>query len=215
VLVVSFGVALAIRWFAQRVMLTLVSGRPRWARRPIDLSIKRCIDPFGMVAAALGGVGWGSAFPEDPRRGAGRGRYAAAVLAGPLAVLGLGALGVVAYRLQGGSPEVLRNLSVPSVLHGEVTGLSAAQSVALLFAVTCVSFGLLALLPLPPLDGGRVLFAVAPRTIGWQRAAYRLQEQNWGVLVLLALLLLPLGQEGPLLLVIVDAAASPLLALGA
>jgi Zn-dependent protease len=212
VLVASFAVALIVRWVSQRVALALISGRPRWARRRIDLSIKRCIDPFGAIAAAIAGMGWGSQFAEEPRDRGAR-KYLAAVMAGPLAVLGLGMVGVATFRLQGGSSRVLDHASVANAVNGAFGWLPAGQRVSLLFAIACLSFGVLALLPLPPLDGGRVLFALAPRSIGWQRAGYRLQEQNWGVLALLALALLPLGSGESLLVRLVDAAVSPLLAI--
>ncbi len=45
--------------------------------------------------------------------------------------------------------------------------------------------GVLAILPIPPLDGGRLLFALTPRSGGWQRVRFRLDEENWGLLILL------------------------------
>ena len=68
----------------------------------------------------------------------------------------------------------------------------------------------LSLVPLPPLDGGRLLFALAPRTPGWQKAEYQLDERNIGVAVLLALLLIPLGGPQALLPVLLDTVVGPL-----
>jgi len=45
------------------------------------------------------------------------------------------------------------------------------------------------LLPIPPLDGGKLLFLLVPRKGFWQKARYRLDEENWGVLLLLILAL--------------------------
>ena len=69
----------------------------------------------------------------------------------------------------------------------------------------------LSLVPLPPLDGGRLLFALAPRSPGWQKAEYQLDERNIGIAVLLALLLIPLGGPQALLPVLLDTLAGPLL----
>ncbi len=65
------------------------------------------------------------------------------------------------------------------------------------------------MIPLPPLDGGRLLFALAPRSPGWQKAEYQLDERNIGVAVLLALLLIPLGGPQALLPVLLDTVVGP------
>ena len=66
-------------------------------------------------------------------------------------------------------------------------------------------FGLLALLPMPPLDGFGVLWS-AQRAPGRGMQGYRLwfQEKNIGVVVLLVCCFFPLSY--PLILVPVDAA---------
>jgi len=59
------------------------------------------------------------------------------------------------------------------------------QVALLLAGVELLAMGVLAILPIPPLDGGRLLFALAPRSGGWQRVRFRLDEENWGLLILL------------------------------
>jgi hypothetical protein len=59
------------------------------------------------------------------------------------------------------------------------------QVALLLAGVELLAMGVLAILPIPPLDGGRLLFALTPRSGGWQRVRFRLDEENWGLLVLL------------------------------
>nr|MDT0664646.1 hypothetical protein [Micromonospora sp. DSM 115978] len=58
-------------------------------------------------------------------------------------------------------------------------------------AVTFATLFVVSLIPLPPTDGGRVLFLLAPQTQGWRNANTKLSERNWGIGILLALLLLP------------------------
>jgi membrane-associated protease RseP (regulator of RpoE activity) len=70
--------------------------------------------------------------------------------------------------------------------------------------------GVLAILPLPPLDGGKLLFALAPRKMGWQRARYRLDDENWGLLILLVLSL-PVIFRIPLVLRLLDKILEPLI----
>ncbi len=83
----------------------------------------------------------------------------------------------------------------------------------LLAGASQLYLGTLSLVPLPPLDGGRLLFALAPRTQGWQKAQYTLVEQNIGLAALLALLVIPLGGPLPLLPSLLDTVLSPVLKL--
>lgn len=199
VLAVSFFVVVSLHgWLASLVADRLGERTPR-AQGRLRPDPRRQADPFGIVAAALGGVGWPR--PVDlPRRGR-RGAAVTIALVGPLLdlVLGLGALaGFVAA--EGLSLSGLT--SAP--LQAGASGLSAGGTVLLLFGLVAASVGLLSLVPLPPLDGGRLLFALAPRSYGWQRAEHLLVEQNAGLVALLVLLVLPLGRGGPLLLSLLD-----------
>ena len=64
--------------------------------------------------------------------------------------------------------------------------------------------------PLPPLPGGTALFAVAPPSLGWQKAHYQLVERNIGTAVVLALLLIPLGGPTALLPTVLGSVVGPL-----
>jgi hypothetical protein len=76
--------------------------------------------------------------------------------------------------------------SVPGDLHSHVRyALPFGQVAVLLAGVELLAMGVLAILPMPPLDGGRLLFALTPRSGGWQRVRFRLDEENWGLLILL------------------------------
>jgi Zn-dependent protease len=186
----------------------------RQRQRP---DIRRHIDPFGAVTAALAGTGWGSPAPIEGvlgRYAYGRARGAVAVraatvlLAGPLACVALGAVLLAAYRTTGG--PALTGLAPSDVLHGDfVSALDTVPEVLVCVGVAALAFGLLALIPIPPLDGGRLLFALAPVTPGWQRVRHY-ADQNWGVLVLLVLLLIPFAGRTPLLLALLDAVGQPI-----
>jgi membrane-associated protease RseP (regulator of RpoE activity) len=92
-------------------------------------------------------------------------------------------------------------------------GIDLAPSALVLFGLANLMTGLLSLVPLPPLPGGRLLFGLAPRTPGWQKAEYQLVERNIGIAVLLALLLIPLGGPQALLPTLLDTIAGPLVRL--
>ena len=78
-------------------------------------------------------------------------------------------------------------------------------------AVELLGMAVLALVPLPPLPGWRLLELASTGSVGWQRAREYLVEKNLGVLALLVLLILPLGGSTPLLLGIVDTVVGSLL----
>jgi Zn-dependent protease len=76
--------------------------------------------------------------------------------------------------------------SVPGHLRSHFEyGPPFGQVALLLAGVELLAMGVLAILPIPPLDGGRLLFALTPRSGAWQRVRFRLDEENWGLLILL------------------------------
>jgi membrane-associated protease RseP (regulator of RpoE activity) len=87
---------------------------------------------------------------------------------------------------------------------------NAGYAILGLVGVMCVAIGVLYLVPLPPLDGARIMWALAPPTPGWQKARYNLEEQNYG-LGALVLLSLPLFSGEGLIVRIAYAVAQPLI----
>jgi hypothetical protein len=199
-LVLGFLLAVLIRAVTQHALAS--RGRMSWGKeRRFDP--RRDIDIFGAVAAALGGTGWGRRAPAGPD---GRPR-ASVLLAGPAAVLIASQLAFLAFRLAG-DPLLLQLHTASSVLHG-VPG-DAVSQLLLSIAVSLLCFGLLALVPLPPLDGWGLLAGRAgPRpSPGFARAQHWLDEQNIGVVILLVGLIIPLV-GGPLFLFLLDVVTAP------
>lgn len=203
VLVLSFLAAATVHGVAQ---LTTAAARPRRLHRPgerLSLDPRRHLDPFGAVAAAISGLGWARQ-AEDQR---GRRHIAAIALSGVLAnlLVGVTALGIAA-SVPGGLPG-----SSLGDLQSGVPHAASAVGIAYLFGLSNVGMAALSLVPVPPLPGGRVLFALGPRSVGWQKARFWLIEQNIGTVVLLALLLVPLGGPQPVLPALLDVVVAPLL----
>ena len=204
VLVLSFVVASTLAgWVGTRVAVR--SGtRELDDRRRLRPDPRAHLDPLGAVAAALTGVGWHRPAPMPTSRRA----VPAATLVGPLVLLLVAAVllvgaGATAGRFDGADATILQNgLGGPLL-----------PRVLLLAGLVHLSVGLLALVPLPPLEVGRLLFARAPRTPGWQKAELYLVEKNLGTAAVLVLLLLPLGGRLPLLLSLLSAVGRPLVAL--
>lgn len=162
------GHNLAQAWTANAV------GDPDPVRRGFGSpAFSRQLEPFGAVSVALAFWGWGfpAPVPIAARFRRHRPRATVALLAGPLYLLILTALAVLL-------------MAQASSGHFIEFSAAASASAAGLFVTSC--------LPIPPLTGGRLLFLYAPTSPGWVRARYRLVETQAGVLIALAILLLPI-----------------------
>jgi Zn-dependent protease len=207
-LVVSFLVALTLHGWVQCLVADRTGDRrPRLEGR-LRPDPRHHVDPFGAVAGLISGLGWARPVDTPPRSR--RGAVLAVMLAGSVVNIVLGLACLLLFRVLAGAG--LPAVSASLLQHG--TGGGALELRAtLLFGLMNVYIGLLSLVPVPPLDGGRLLFALAPRTAGWQKAEYHLVEQNIGVAVVLVLLLLPLGGPQALLPTLLDIIVSPLVRL--
>jgi Zn-dependent protease len=158
---------------------------------------RRHFDPFGVIVMLLAGVGWNKPVPfTEPRFRGARTRYVLAVLSGPLTNLLLAVAGLIALRAV--QPPVLLSVNPGA----SVVRFGLGQAVLLEFALVNAALGVLTLVPLPPLDGARILWAYAPKTSGWQQARYQLEERNIGIGICVLLLLPLFGGVGLLMNVV-------------
>ena len=222
-LVAGFLAAVLARGLTQAWTARLLGIRSFEFRRREKPDLRVHVDPFGAIGAALAGLGWGTPAPIeeiDTRaryghiRGRGLWRIGAVLASGPLAVAVLGTAVLYAGGATATDPlNVLSAASTTDFLHAD-NGLTdyfgTGPAMLLCAGVAMLGVAFLAIVPIPPLDGGRFLLAVGPTSPGWQRVRHY-AEQNWGVAVLLGLLLIPISSDGSLLLVLFDAAAGPLL----
>src|SRR4051794_22435672 len=206
VLIVSFVVAVTLHgWVACLAADRTGDRRPRMEGR-LRPDPRRHVDPFGAVAGLIAGFGWARPLDPMPARRR-RGGLIASSLSGPAANIALGMAAMAAF----GSMTGFHIRSASSILLQEgAPGLAAGETAVLLFGLMNLYVGVLSLVPLPPLDGGRLLFGLAPRTVGWQKAEYHLVEQNIGLVAVLVLLLLPLGGPQALLPAVLDDIIRPL-----
>ena len=218
-LVVGFLLALLLRGLVQAWVATAVGVQDFELTQRRRVDIRRHIDPFGAAIAALSGTGFGRSVPVEGllgrfaygrARGAVAGRAALVLLSGPIACVLVGVGALLAARAVESDGLSLRGLPPSDTLHGDHVNLFAtAPEVLICVGIALLAFGILAFIPIPPLDGGRLLLALAPTTAGWQRVRHY-ADQNWGVAILLVLLLLPLAGRDPLLLVLIDAIGQPI-----
>lgn len=206
-LVLSFVVAITVHGWVQATAAARAGDRSPAAEGRLRPDPRRQIDPFGAIAGAISGIGWSRQVVPPARMS--RGRLVTVLLSGTLANAVLGVAALAAFRVLDGPPVGGSTL----VLQRGVGDGDLLLVVLYLFGLSNLFIAALSLVPLPPLPGGTLLFALAPQSVGWQKARYRLIEQNIGVAVLLALLLIPLGGPQALLPTLLDTLLSPLLAL--
>lgn len=138
-------------------------------RRRLSLNPLQHIDWFGLAAMLLLGFGWAKPVPVDPAQMKHpKSGMALTALAGPvsnllLAVLAFFAAGLV-YR------------------YGAIT-LFPLFSFLVLMGTLSTGLGLFNLIPIPPLDGGKVLFALLPEKLYWKLLRY----ERYGILLVYAL----------------------------
>lgn len=135
------------------------------------------IDWLGLAAMFVCGFGWAKPVPVDmryfknPKAG-----MALTALAGPVSNFLLALLAMLAASLM--------------VRLAPVTGLTLWALYLLIdLAILSIGLGLFNLIPIPPLDGSKVLFSLLP-----EKAYYTLMRyERYGMLVLLAIVWLDIG----------------------
>ena len=143
----------------------------------------RHIDWFGLLAMILVGFGWAKPVPVDPRyfKRPKQG-MALTALAGPASNLLLTLLCLFGVRL------MLDSMMLGAMATGFAVWLF---NFLLSLSILSLGLGLFNLIPIPPLDGSKVLFAVLPDRAYAQLMRY----ERYGMLVLIALVLLGVGDS--------------------
>lgn len=148
------------------------------AQHRLSLNPLRHIDWFGLLMMFTVGFGWAKAVPVNPRyfRKPKQG-MAVTALAGPVSNLLLAAAAVGISRL--------------IYQYAPYTGLWNAlfEFFLLTLAPLSIGLGLFNLIPIPPLDGSKVLFSFLP-----EKAYYTLMRyERYGMLIMLAIVWLDIG----------------------
>jgi hypothetical protein len=187
-LIIGAYLGSAAQALAARAMRDPTPIRSGWLKP----SPTRQIGIFSAIAALIVGWGWAEPVPMNDRWRARRFHIATAVLARPLvyALLCLAALG--GLRAETRQPNVDVTGTSVAVASGSGFLASLLFAMAFGFAALCV----VALIPCPPADLGRVIFTLGGQSLGWQKARYQLEERNFGVGIVLGLLLLPVLLPG-------------------
>ena len=151
------------------------------ARREHRLSLNplRHIDWFGLLMMFVAGFGWAKPVPvnpnyfKKPKQG-----MALTALAGPVSNFLLALLMLLAAR-------IFCDVAAYSEANQRILDF------LLMVALLCIGLGLFNLLPIPPLDGSKVLFAVLPDGTYNQLMRY----ERYGMLLLFALVFFDVGSS--------------------
>lgn len=134
------------------------------------------LDPIGTLTLVLFGYGWGKPVPVNPYRLRGNIRASRALVsaAGPFSNLVLAMLAAIPFRMGWG-------WLIPSSL----------QNILFFFIVINLSLLLFNLIPIPPLDGSRILNWLLPQN--WAYTMDRMEQYGGAVLISLLFILSRLG----------------------
>jgi hypothetical protein len=200
-LLIAFLLALVLRAYAIRITARMLGLTD--SREPVTPRLREDIDPFGAVAAAVGGAGWGKVIDVDEvPRFSGRARSAAIFAAGPIVTLVGAQIFFLIHRFAYPDSFLLQIFRPSNILRGEAQA-DVGAVLLMSVAVGLLAFGLLALIPIPPLDGFGILWSAMRRPgTGMQNMRLWLDHKNLGVVILLVCSFFPLGS--PLILIPVD-----------
>jgi Zn-dependent protease len=163
VLGVTLVVGLTVHEFAHAWSAFRLGDMTAYAQGRLTLDPRKHIDPVGAIMFFLAGFGWARPVPIDPHRLGRRGTLLVS-LAGPASNLGLAACAALLSRF-GVLPELV-------------------ASFLAYFAFLNVLLAFFNMLPIPPLDGWRVLMEVIPPRQAMQVRQY----EPYGAMVLIALI---------------------------
>jgi Zn-dependent protease len=179
--VIAVIVGITFHEFSHAAVATLQGDQTARSQGRLTLNPISHLDPLGSIALIVAGFGWGRPVPFSPMHLRNRRLGAALVgLAGPAANFVLALASVVALRV---------------LYAGALGGFEVNFSVRLLemLVVLNVILGVFNLLPIPPLDGSRLLSIFLPPSR--QNIVYFLDQ--YGIFLLLGILILAPGLLTP------------------
>ncbi len=153
---------------------------------------KRQLSVFSGIAVLLAGWGWAEPVPMNDRWRARRFHVVTAIMARPLVYALLCLVSMIGVRAANVIGAVSLSGTQPIIETTGGFGATLVFAMATGFAALCV----VSLIPCPPTDLGRVIFTLGGQTMGWQKARYQLEERNFGVGIVLGLILLPVLLSG-------------------
>ncbi len=148
----------------------------------LSLNPMHHLDPFGALCLFLFGFGWARPVPINPMYFKNKkGGMAITALAGPISnfvVAFLAEIGVV----------ILGGLTFKSDTSFVFNLASVSYSICYYLTILNIGLGLFNLIPVPPLDGSKILNAILPQRIYFKIMQY----ERYGFIILIILINLPI-----------------------
>lgn len=182
ILILAFCVlfSLSVHEFSHGVAAYAVGDKTAKYSGRLSLNPLAHLDPFGAICLFLFGFGWAKPVPVNPWNFKNKkGGMILTALAGPFSNFLLAFIAMVAYTLLGG-------MSFSSASFG-FTLASVFYELAYYMLMINLGLGLFNLIPIPPLDGSKVLTAILP-----ERTYFRLMDyERYGFIILIILINTP------------------------
>ena len=141
----------------------------------ITLNPLKHLDPFGTIMLIIAGFGWAKPVMVNPMnmRGNPRTSMAIVAIAGPLSNLIMASMAAILFRLG--------LVDLNSLFLGNASSFSLAN-LLVQFLYINLALAFFNLIPVPPLDGSKILFAILPAEL-----VYRLRPlEQYGFMILFA-----------------------------
>lgn len=145
----------------------------------ITLNPLKHLDPFGTIMLIIAGFGWAKPVMVNPMnmRGNPRTSMAIVAIAGPLSNLVMAAIAAVFFRAG--------LVDTNSLFLGNASSLSLAN-LLIQFLYINLALAFFNLIPVPPLDGSKILFAILPPELGYR--LWPLEQYGFMILFLVVFL---------------------------
>jgi Zn-dependent protease len=138
------------------------------------------LDPVGSLMLLVAGFGWGKPVPVNPYRLRGdvRTSHALVSVAGPFSNFVLAMVAAIPFRMGW-------LVALPTSIS------TGVRDILVNFMLINLTLAVFNMLPIPPLDGSRVLAALMPRS--WARRLDSLEAMGGGILMVVLLVLMASG----------------------
>lgn len=183
ILILAFCVlfSLSVHEFSHGLAAYAVGDKTAKYSGRLSLNPLAHLDPFGAICLFLFGFGWAKPVPVNPWNFKNKkGGMILTALAGPFSNFLLAFIAMVIYTLLGG-------LRFSSASFG-FTLASVFYELAYYMIMINLGLGLFNLIPIPPLDGSKVLMAILP-----ERTYFKLMDyERYGFIILIILINTPI-----------------------
>lgn len=183
ILILAFCVlfSLSVHEFSHGLAAYAVGDKTAKYSGRLSLNPLAHLDPFGAICLFLFGFGWAKPVPVNPWNFKNKkGGMILTALAGPFSNFLLAFIAMVIYTLLGG-------LRFSSASFG-FTLASVFYELAYYMIMINLGLGLFNLIPIPPLDGSKVLTAILPETTYFKLMDY----ERYGFIILIILINTPI-----------------------